>query len=56
MGLVFNHDDRPLAGYYGHDASYYAPPAAQPRGRGGWWHRAFGRLARRGDGQSWQHP
>jgi capsular exopolysaccharide synthesis family protein len=51
MGLVFNHDDRPLAGYYGHYGSYYAPRPAQPRGRGGWWRRAFGTLARRDNGQ-----
>jgi capsular exopolysaccharide synthesis family protein len=55
MGLVFNHDDRPLAGYYGHYGSYYAPPAAQPGDWGGWWHRALKTLARRSNGRRWQH-
>jgi capsular exopolysaccharide synthesis family protein len=46
LGVVFNHDDRPLGGYSGYYGSYYSRPAAPPT----WWHRVFETLARRGAG------
>lgn len=39
LGLVFNHDDRPLAGYYGYYWAYYVPASRARRGPAAWWRR-----------------
>jgi capsular exopolysaccharide synthesis family protein len=54
LGLVFNRDERPLAGYYGTYGAYYAP-SARPARRAGWWHRALETLTRHANGQRWRH-
>jgi capsular exopolysaccharide synthesis family protein len=55
LGLIFNQDDRPLAGYYGRYGAYYARSASQPSGRAGWWQRALETLGRRGNGPRQPH-
>lgn len=39
LGLVFNHDDRPLAGYYGYYGAYYVPARRAHSGPTAWWDR-----------------
>jgi protein-tyrosine kinase len=42
IGIVFNGDDRPLSGYYGHYYGY-----GRSNRRGGWWRSLLGRLVGR---------